>query len=147
MEIKKLDQNDLSDFKQVIRIFNDVFENDGDLPPDGHLKKMLSNPDFMVFVVRLHHQVIGGLTVHVLQSCYSEKPSAYIYDVGIDREFQGKGFGKSLIEEVCRFCRQNGFKEAYVEAESDDTDAVAFYRKTKFTTEMEATHYTYSFSE
>jgi aminoglycoside 3-N-acetyltransferase I len=60
--------------------------------------------------------------------------------------YQGKGFGKALMAEVCLFCKQNNFEDAYVEAESDDIDAVNFYRRTKFTTEMNATHFTYSFS-
>jgi aminoglycoside 3-N-acetyltransferase I len=53
--------------------------------------------------------------------------------------------GKALIAEVCKYCEQNGFDEAYVEAESDDLDAVLFYQKTKFSTSIAATHFVYSF--
>ncbi|TAF35754.1 MAG: GNAT family N-acetyltransferase [Cytophagales bacterium] len=145
MEIKKLLQHEIEAFKTLITIFNEVFENEAEIPAARHLEKLLSNPDFMVFVVQVNGQVVGGLTIYVLHRYYDTKPIAYIYDVGITPNFQGKGLGKALIAEVCRFCRESGFEDAYVEAESEDKDAVEFYRKTNFTYEMAATHFTYSF--
>lgn len=146
MKITKLAEIEISDFRNLIEIFKGVFDNDEHLPDDEHLIRLLSNPDFMVFVVKLDDKVVGGLTLYVLQRYYSVKPIAYIYDVGIAPDFQGKGLGKALMEEVCRFCEKNNFEDAYVEAESDDIDAVNFYRKTKFTNEMNAIHFTYSFA-
>lgn len=73
----------------------------------------------MVFVVRLNNRVVGGLTVYVLHRYFNTKPIAYIYDVGIKPEFQGQGLGKDLMAEVCKFCKENGFEDAYVEAEGD----------------------------
>lgn len=146
MEIKKLDSNETSDFRSLIKIFNEVFENPDEVPNDQHLSTLLSNRDFMAFVVTMNNTVVGGLTIYVLHRYYSTKPIAYIYDVGIARDFQGKGLGKALIREICHFCRTNGFEDAYVEAESDDIDAVNFYRKTKFSLEMNTIHFTYSFN-
>ena len=99
----------------------------------------------MAFVLRQNNEVVGGLTIYILQRYYNTKPVAYFYDVGISPEFQGKGLGKTLIAEVCKYCEDNGFQDAYVEAESDDIDAVNFYRKTKFNSEMNAMHFTYTF--
>jgi aminoglycoside 3-N-acetyltransferase I len=146
MQIKKLEKSEISDFKALIEIFKEVFENDEKILDREQLGDLLSKPDFMVFVVTLDGNVIGGLTIYVLHRYYASKPLAYIYDVGISPMYQGKGFGKALMAEVCLFCKQNNFEDAYVEAESDDIDAVNFYRRTKFTTEMNATHFTYSFS-
>lgn len=143
MEIKKLNSGSLANFKSLIEIFKDVFENDEPFANDEQLGKLLTNPDFFVFVVLLNNEVVGGLTIYVLHRYYDTKPIAYIYDVGISPDFQGQGLGKALIAEVCNFCKQNGFEDAYVEAESDDIDAVSFYRKTKFSSEMNAIHFTY----
>lgn len=147
MEIKKLDKNEIPDFRSLIEIFNDVFENDDAIPDDSYLGRLLSNPDFLVFVVSLNSEVVGGLTIYVLHGYYNIKPIAYIYDVGITPDHQGKGLGKSLIAEVCRFCKQNNFENAYVEAERDDVDAVRFYRKTNFSDELSAIHFTYTFTD
>ena len=87
--------------------------------------------------------MIGGLTVFILHVYYDEKPVAYIYDVGVKQSHRGKGVGKALMDFVTDYCQKNGFSEAYVETETDDVDAVRFYRKTDFSTEMQATHFTY----
>ena len=145
MEIIKLTPKDTLDFKNLVEIFNEVFENNNEIPNDSHLSKLLANSDFRVFVVKLNSKVIGGLTMYILHGYYSIKPTAYIYDVGIIPPFQGQGYGKALLKYVCTYCEENGFEEAYVEAESEDLDAVNFYRKTNFSTEMNATHFTYNF--
>ena len=147
MEIKKLTENGISDFRNLIEIFKDVFENDRSTPDDDHLNRLLSNPDFIVWVVKVKNKVAGGLTIYVLHGYYQVKPTAYIYDVGITPGFQKQGLGKALINEACKFCKQNGFDEAYVEAEMEDVDAVNFYRKTKFSHELNATHFTYTFDD
>jgi aminoglycoside 3-N-acetyltransferase I len=145
MEVIKLGSEEVSEFRALIEIFKEVFENEEPISDNGHLAKLLSNLDFMVFVIRKNNKVVGGLTIYILHRYYSNKPVAYIYDVGITPELQGQGLGKSLIVEVCKYCKDNGFEDAYVEAESDDIDAVSFYRKTLFSSEMNAIHFTYTF--
>lgn len=145
MEIKKLNPDDVADFRSLAEIFKTVFENEEPIADREQLALLLSKPDFMVFVVRQNNKVVGGLTIYILHRYYGTKPVAYIYDVGISPGFQGQGLGKILIAEVCKYCRDNGFEDAYVEAESDDIDAVNFYRKTKFSSEMNAIHFTYTF--
>lgn len=146
MDIEKLAINEISDFRNLIEIFKDVFENEEQIPDNNHLERLLSNPDFMVFVVKINGKVVGGLTVYVLHRYYSVKPAACIYDVAITPAHQGKGIGKALIAELCRFCKQNNFEDAYVQAETDDIDAVNFYRRTNCSQEINATHFTYTFT-
>jgi len=145
MEIAKLDKSEISDFINLIEIFQEVFENEVQIPDKNHLAGMLSNPDFLVFIIKISGDVVGGLTIYVLHRYYSTKPIAYIYDVGVKPNRQGQGLGKALIAEVCKYCKNNGFEDAYVEAERDDIDALNFYRKTNFSSEMNATHFTYNF--
>lgn len=146
MEIKKLSSDCLTEFKSLIEIFRVVFENEEPAASEELLKKLLSNSDFLVFVVLSNNKVVGGLTIYVIHRYFGIKPIAYIYDVGVSPEFQGQGLGKALIAEVCNFCKKNDFESAYVEAESDDIDAVSFYRRTNFNTEMNAIHFTYHLS-
>lgn len=135
----------MSDFKDLIEVFKVVFGNEEATPESEYLATLLANPCFIVFVVKIKDKVVGGLTIYVLHRYYNTRPSAYIYDLGILPYYQRQGLGKALITEVCMFCAQNNFEEAYVEAESDDIDAVSFYRKTKSTSEINATHFNYSF--
>lgn len=147
MEIRKLKPSEVSHFKLLIGIFKEVFENTDTMPSDEHLSMLLRKSDFFVLVASVNFEIVGGLTVHILSSYYTEKPVAYIYDVGIHPRFQRQGIGKSLMEFLNQYCIENGFQEAYVEAETDDLDAVNFYRKTNFSHEIQATHFTYFFGE
>lgn len=145
VEIKKLSIDGIEDFKELLKVFKDVFEFDKEFPNDEHLGNLLSKQDFLVFVAIVNGQVIGGLTIYVLHQYYSERPSAYIYDVGISPAYQRKGVGKLLISSVCSYCEKSGFESAYVEAELEDEHAVNFYRKTKIVDELQAVHFNYSF--
>jgi len=147
MEIKKLDKTEVSEFRDLVEIFKDVFENKQELPPSEHLGRLLANPFFAVFVVKINGKVAGGLTIYVLSSYYNIKPIAYIYDVGISQGYRRQGLGRALMAEVIGFCKRNGFAEVYVEAESDDMDAVGFYRKTELAHEMKAIHFAYTFTD
>lgn len=147
MEIKKLSPDEVSDFKNLVEIFNTVFKTKEPIPDKDQLSTLLANPDFMVFVAKRNDKVIGGLTIYTLHSYYKTKPVAYIYDVGVSPACQGQGIGKALIAEVCTYCKSNGFEEAYVATESEDHDALNFYRKTKFSSEIKTVHFTFSFDK
>lgn len=143
MEITILDENGIIDFIDLIDIFKDVFENTFDIPDQNYLQQLLRNPHFLVFVVKNNGKVLGGATIYVLDQYYSEKQLAYIYDIGISTDFQGRGIGKSLIVAICDYCSKNGFEEAFVQAEYEDVDAVNFYKRTGFSTSVKAIQFGY----
>ncbi len=148
IEVKKLSPDEVGDFARLVGIFADVLEMEGFAAPDeAHWQQLLDKPDFFALVVRHKGEVVGGLTVYVLHRYYQVRPAAYVYDVGVAPAYQRRGIGKALIESLSQYCRENGFEEAYVEAETDDLPAVSFYRSTPFSSELQATHFTYSFSE
>jgi aminoglycoside 3-N-acetyltransferase I len=146
VEIIKLTPTNIDDFSDLIKVFANVFEwEDFVLPRRDHLQRLLGNPNFLVFVGKTDKQVVGGLTAHVLDRYDTEKPSAYIYDVAVITNLQRKGIGKLLIASLNDYCKQNGFDEVFVQAETDDVQAVNFYKSTPISSELNATHFTYSF--
>lgn len=148
IKTKKLLPGDVDDFSELIKLFGLVFEISAFKPPGKeYLQSLLINPGFLVFVATHKDKVVGGLTVYILPRYYSIKPSAYIYDVAVLNEYQRKGIGKQLISSLTDYCKENDFEEAYVEAETDDFQAVNFYRKTPVSSEIQATHFTYSFKK
>lgn len=145
MEIIQLQQQHQKEFEALIQIFYQVFEREGNLPSSAYLNQLLGNHQYLVLAAVEQGRVVGGLSVYFLNTCYDEKPTAYIYDVGIHPDRQRQGVGRMLMEYLMHYCRQHGFADAYVEAESEDEEAIAFYRSLNFSTELQATHFTENF--
>lgn len=147
IQISKLSSVHFKEFGELIKIFEVVFDmDDYKMPEQEHLQWLLDKPDFFSLVAKDNNRVVGGLTVYILHRYYSTKQSAYIYDIGVLPEYQRKGIGRKLIAHLVRYCKENDFEEVYVEAESGDTQAVNFYRQLNFSSELQATHFTHSFS-
>jgi len=144
IEIKKLEKENLSEFIELITLFEAVFEmKDFSIPATNYLQKLLNRDDFGVFVAKLDGKVVGGLTTYVLEQYYSKKPLAYIYDLAVDTSLQRKGIGKNLISATRHFYKNEGFEEVFVQADKADDYAIDFYRKTNPTKEEQVVHFCY----
>ncbi len=143
IEIKKLNEADLNDFIELIRVFEDVFEMENFIIPDNdYLQKLLAKENFFVFAATLENAVVGGLTCHTLQQYYSKLPLVYIYDLAVKTELQRQGIGTNLIAKVNEYCKESGMEEVFVQADRIDDYAVDFYRKTG-ATEEDVVHFYY----
>ena len=145
VQILKLSNNDLELFKEVILLFEEVFEmKNFKLSSSDHLSQLLEKDGFHVFTAILNDQVIGGLTVYVLDQYYSTKPLAYIFDLAIDTKLQRKGIGRKMINEVKDYFTKLGFEEVFVQADQDEDHAVNFYRATNPNEEEKVLHFYYT---
>jgi len=143
--IQQLDKEDLDSFFALIRVFEEVFEmQDFCMPPHEHLRKLLHDPDFIVYVAHAQQKVVGGLTAYTLQQYYSEKPLAYIYDLAVLKPYQRKGIGKALIQALNSYCRAEAYQEVFVQADEIDTYALDFYRSTHPSEEEHVRHFYYN---
>ncbi len=148
LKIVTLTPSDIDDFVRLLAVFQEVFEwENPSLPDKRHLQKVLDNPRFFVLVAKLDQQIVGGLTVHVLDRYDTEKPSAYIYDVAVLPAHQRKGIGQALMGTLLDHCEKHGFDEVFVQAEAEDQQAVDFYRKIAKGSEMRAVHFTFTMGE
>jgi aminoglycoside 3-N-acetyltransferase I len=130
-EIKKLSPRDLAQFKDLIRVFEAVFEMEAfQMPDDPYLQKLLENDGFWAFVAISGGTVIGGLTAYTLQQYYSRQPLVYLYDLAVQTEFQRQGIGKMLLAEIKAHSRKTGVEEVFVQADLADDHALEFYRTT-----------------
>ena len=144
IEIKKLDDSNIGEFVDLIRVFEDVFEmKEFSMPDNKHLQNTLKKKDFIVFVAIKENQIIGGLTAYTLDQYYSIKPLAYIYDLAVLTKYQRQGIGKMLITGITRYCAEQGYEEVFVQADKVDDYAIEFYRNTQITNEVEVVHFNY----
>jgi aminoglycoside 3-N-acetyltransferase I len=141
--IKKLDRTELHLFKELIFLFEDVFEmKDFKIPPDDHLQQLLSKDTFFVFVAQLNGEIVGGLTCYTWDQYYAVRQLVYIFDLAVKKELQRKGIGRMLIDAVNAYAKDTGAEEVFVQADEVDDYALDFYRSTGGTGEK-VVHFTY----
>src|SRR5690606_1320073 len=109
VQIKKLGNEDIEQFKELIMVFENVFEMENfSMPPETHLKQLLQKDNFMVFTALAANRVVGGLTAYTLQQYYSTSSLVYVYDLAVKNELQRKGIGKKLMKSITDHCREKG---------------------------------------
>jgi len=99
--------------------------------------KMIESGESQVY--ELNGEVIAALAVSRFQ--YRLKHLAYIGALGIKRQYQGKGFGIKIMQELIRDLRMDGVKRIELRVEADNKRALNFYGKLGF--EEEGTHRKY----
>ena len=142
IEIKKLADQDLDKMRQLLLVFEDVFEQQNfRMSTESHLNKVLAKPEHLVFVALLDNIVIGGLTAYILQVYEEETSIVYINDLAILAKYQRKGIGQQLIKSINAYCKTINISEVFIQADADEY-AVNFYRKTGGK-EMKVAQFTY----
>lgn len=130
IHIKRLTRQDINLARQLILLFDDVFETEHPCPDETYQAKLLEYHDFMVYVAMKKDEVVGGLTAYELPMFSGESTEVFIYDLAVKPEFQRQGVGKRLISAIREYCRQQGIKDIFVVANEEDAHAVNFYRNT-----------------
>ncbi|MCA6364516.1 MAG: GNAT family N-acetyltransferase [Bacteroidetes bacterium] len=110
-----------------------MFEHEKEAKPlPGYLSSLLQKKDMLFMAAILNNQTLaGGLTFHLLSSVYSEKPEVYIYDFGINPNYQRMGIGTKLLNDLKEYCIEKNYGTIFVQAEAVDEHALNFYRKNR----------------
>jgi ribosomal protein S18 acetylase RimI-like enzyme len=131
IKVIKLAASDVKLFKELLLVFEDVFEmKDFHAPDDLYLDGLLQNSRFMVYIIRRNGETVGGLTAYILPSYYFKTSEVYVYDLAINTQLQRRGLGTTLMSALKADCNALGFKEVFVQADLADTHALEFYRST-----------------
>jgi len=130
-QVKRLQKEDVPIFRQLILLFNEVFETNKDvIPRESYLLDLLNKPSFHAYVILIENEVVGGLTAYELINSSFEGIEMFIYDIAIKPAFQRKGLGKQLIASLKEYCRENNIGTIFVEAHESDKHAIDFYHST-----------------
>ncbi|WP_025743304.1 GNAT family N-acetyltransferase [Aquimarina pacifica] len=130
LKISRIEKNDSEQFRELVKLFNEVFEEPNKVASERQLKKLLKKPDFYAIAAIKKDKVIGGLTAYELQRYYTNKSELYIYDIAVKTELHNQGIGKKLIDYIKDYSMKNGIECIFVEAHSEDRQAVKFYEST-----------------
>lgn len=130
IEYLQLSVNNLEELVKLIKLYENVFEMEPfQYPSHDYLEKILKNENTIFVVAKYEEEIIGGLTAHQLASTYFEANEIYVYDLAVHLEFQRKGIGTRLIEELKKISCSKGDKEIFLQADIKDEYAIDFYKK------------------
>jgi aminoglycoside 3-N-acetyltransferase I len=130
-KIKRLTGKDLRLFKELLKLFEDMFKmKNAPTVKESYLHELLENPTFLAYAIILNNELIGGLTAYELPKYYSEESEVFIYDLAIKAEYQRKGLGKMLISSLKEQYSNAGIREIFVAANIEDKHALKFYHST-----------------
>ena len=130
LNILRLQENDVERLAELVELLNEVFEEPNKVASKGQLKKLLTKADFHAIVAIKEDKVIGGLTAYEIERYYTDKKELYIYDIAVKTELHNQGIGKELIDYLKDYSIKNGIEGIFVEAHSEDEQAVKFYEST-----------------
>lgn len=122
--VRELQQ--INELKELITVFSHAFEAAYTVT-DVYLQSMLDNNTAIILGVVVNSKIVGGLVAFEMMPIHGSK-ELYIYDIAIHPDFQNQGLGAKLIEYLKTKAKQIGVRTVFVEAESEDVGAVAFYR-------------------
>lgn len=114
------------ELRQLTSVFSAAFEEKYEVD-DAYLDGLSANPSAFILGAFEQEKVVGGLVAFEMNPIHGAK-ELYIYDIAVHPDFQKQGIGKKLIEYLKLKSQERGIKMIFVEAESEDNGAVAFYR-------------------
>jgi aminoglycoside 3-N-acetyltransferase I len=94
---------------------------------DQYLSNMLEDDKTLILGAFRDTEIVGGLVAMEMMPIHGTK-EFYIYDIAVHPEYQKQGLGKALLEHLKLEAKKRGIETIFVEAESEDEGAVAFYR-------------------
>jgi aminoglycoside 3-N-acetyltransferase I len=116
----------LSDVKALVSVFTLAFEQEYSVT-DAYLSQMLQNEKTLILGAFHDTKIVGGIVAVEMIPIHGTK-EFYIYDIAVHPEYQKQGIGKALIEHLKKEAKKRDIETIFVEAESEDDGAVAFYR-------------------
>lgn len=132
IEIKQLSKFEVETFKKLLAVFADSFDDTdreaNKIPDDTYLADVLAKPDFYALVALRDGEVLGGLTAYELMLPTKKSKELYIYDLAVNAQYRRQGVASALLEGLRTIAKEKDIALFFVEAETEDKEAVSFYR-------------------
>ncbi len=98
-------------------------------PPDAYLERWLASPDAYALAALDGGEVVGGLTAYRLPKLEQARSEIYLYDLAVAESHRRRGIATALIRELQRLGAETDAWVVFVQADPEDTPAVALYTK------------------
>jgi ribosomal protein S18 acetylase RimI-like enzyme len=100
-------------------------------------EKLFNRETHRIFVAENEsHVFLGYLWVGEGSNMMTGKRHGFIYDIFVEKEFRGKGVGRTLLEKAESFCREKGYSRILLMVSVNNEAAAKLYDKMGFKTEQ-----------
>ena len=84
-----------------------------------------------IFVIEEDDKWIAGAVVVThspeINMLENDMTNSVLWDIRVDSEYQGRGYGKLLFDEVVKYAKQMNTKRLLIETQNNNPKAIAFY--------------------
>lgn len=121
MNIRNMNLDDLDKIMEIEkRIFSSPFTK------EGYIKDYNDNPFSLYKVLEVDDKIIGYVFLWVIFE------RAQIITIAVDLDYQGKGYGKILMDDVISECVEKNIEDITLEVRISNQRAIELYEKFGF---------------
>jgi ribosomal protein S18 acetylase RimI-like enzyme len=96
------------------------------------IKKLLATENYVILVAESEDRIVGFIDYYILPSIWEKWNEATINNLFIHKNYQGRGIGSRLLEEVIKRTDEIGIVELHVGTEKDNERAIRLYKRRGF---------------
>ena len=119
------------DIEGIIRVFKTTYLEDEPWARSA-LRRLLATSNYVMLVAELGGMVVGYADYYVLPSIWEKWNEATVNYLFVHKDYQGKGIGSKLLEEVVKRADKVGIAELHVATEKGNEQAIRLYKKHGF---------------
>lgn len=128
MKIRKATKKDLKEVAEILKVESSKKPYNEKFTPGSVKKDVLEFFKYDLYVVTDERKIIGFMASHVLSS---DKTKAYIDELWLKKEYQGKGIGKALVKFIEDKYKKKGISCIRLSTKKN-AKAYDFYNKLKY---------------
>jgi len=127
-----------NDLPALADLLHELFTLESDFVPAREkqlrgLQLILDNPDLgRLFVLRIDGKVAGMANALITISTAQGARVLLLEDVIVSTEYRAAGLGRTLVEHVCAWAKDEGMTRVTLLADQDNAAALAFYAQLGF---------------
>src|SRR5215510_1707026 len=118
-----------------------------DPPVESSLDAFLADDRHHLLIAYVDDQPAGYVSGVELFHPDKPKPEMFLYELGVDESFRGRGLATALVGRLVEFSRERGCGTMFTLADEDNEAAKATYRKAGGETEPAGIMFVWSFGE
>ncbi len=143
---KRVDTKEVDLLNQLRQVFARAFGEESmcnsSQPSEEYLANVLTNTHYIALVASDENgAVVGGLVAFVLPKIDQERSEIYLYDLAVEEHHRQQGIATNLISALKGVAKRYGAYVIFVQADNEDTEAVALYTRLSKRVETEISHF------